>query len=360
MGRTKSVADLVSKFFCSIPDCGETFTRLAGLRKHTKLIHEKTNEDDDEEDEEKKLEEELKYQCDEIGCGKRFRKRKDLCTHKCQQHNQEWKKKYACDRCEAKFVTASRLKNHLRKHDGYPCPDCEHRAETWSALRRHKGQVHPTKHKCDQCGKEFPKPSELKRHKRVHEKEIKCPNEDCQMKMCPWMVAKHVKTYHSKSLPDCRQLTDMDTIISSALNEDNQNFVCSQCKKTFNKSRNLRLHQQNVHHHDDDDEKKPTAQQKRTPTYVCTIENCHRRFATVTKLENHLNCHSKTKPMKCPEFGCKAAFAGRSALQRHVKLRHMKVLKTYELIGRLADVGGDREWIEGDDTLDESEDMMSD
>jgi len=331
MGRTKSITDdLASRFFCSIPECGERFSKLGNLKKHTKNIHEKADKNDEDGP---------KYECDVVECGKRFKKRKALCTHKCQVHNQEWMEKYACDRCPSRFAQLSKLQTHSRRHEGYRCSDCDHEAETWSALRRHKADVHPTTHKCDRCGKEFKKVADMKKHVRVHDKEIKCPSDGCDMKMFPRLIAKHVKTFHATSLPDCRQLTNVDKIISSTLNEDNENYECSQCGKTFGKARNLRLHQRNIH--DDNEEKR--VQQKRTPTFACTMENCDRRFLTEAKLENHLNFHTDKKPLKCPELGCAAAFAGRSALQRHVKLRHMKVLNTYELISQLAGMGGEGE-----------------
>lgn len=182
MGRSKQPSSVfASKFFCSVRECGETFTKLSNLRRHTKNMHET----------EKTVE--LKYRCDVGGCDKVFRKRKQLYDHKFIVHDKERAQKYSCSQCPAKFAIPSKLTAHLKRHDGYQCPDCDFRAEIWSALRRHKAGVHPMVHKCEKCDMTFSRPYDVKKHQRVHEKAIKCPNADCKVEVLPWRMAKHVR-----------------------------------------------------------------------------------------------------------------------------------------------------------------------
>lgn len=69
-----------------------------------------------------------------------------------------------------------------------------------------------------------------------------------------------------------------------------------------------------------------------------------------------MNWHSGIQPFQCPESGCKARFAGRLALQRHVKYKHMKTLQAYEIPVQFAEMC--RNGVETEDDT-EKEDNLS-
>jgi len=333
MGRSKE-PKTPSKYFCSLPECGESFSKLGNLRRHTQIVHEKIKDPAD-----------FKYRCDVVECGKKFRKRKQFYDHKFTVHDSERKSKYACSRCSSTFPTPTKLKVHMKHHDGYECSDCNFKGETWSTLRRHKAKEHRVMRKCGVCEKEFSSWFRMKKHQRVHELAIKCPNVGCEMELLPQRMARHVRTVHGSSVPDGRQLRQIDDVIASVLQDDapvRPVFECTDCGKKFPKERNRRLHIRNIHLGNSE-------KIERKASFRCTVEKCTSRFTTASKLENHLNCHMGVKPLECPEINCAARFAGRSALQRHVKLKHLKSLLVYEAAVQVAQLCRNGDCEESDD-----------
>jgi KRAB domain-containing zinc finger protein len=63
-------------------------------------------------------------------------------------------------------------------------------------------------------------------------------------------------------------------------------YSCDICGKTFRVTYCLSLHKKNVH-----SDERP---------YVCSFENCNKRFKSQSVYNHHLNTHGTAKNYKCP------------------------------------------------------------
>jgi len=86
-------------------------------------------------------------------------------------------KPHPCNICEKSFTQKRSLKEHLLTHDTirhFECQHCHKKFVQKNHLKYHIASQHfemdteITKHKCNICGKVFPFPYQLKKHKNVH------------------------------------------------------------------------------------------------------------------------------------------------------------------------------------------------
>lgn len=93
-------------------------------------------------------------------------------------------KPFLCSVCGKGFTTSSSLKQHSFRHQSeklFSCPDCPKTFPTRTDLASHADihKARPKSHICDECGRGFPKPFLLKKHKMYHTNERRFSCEFC-------------------------------------------------------------------------------------------------------------------------------------------------------------------------------------
>ncbi|XP_073966828.1 uncharacterized protein isoform X4 [Choristoneura fumiferana] len=145
------------------PTCGKSFVNNSALKMHMFTVHKVSNR---------------VYSCPQ--CGKVYNARSGLLAHTASVHRAAAAAAY-CAPCRTHFRTRHNLRHHLNTHSRhasdtdkkFACSVCGERFLTKTRLRDHVDWDHLKngKHKCDECGKVFKNSVGLKRHlSYVHEK----------------------------------------------------------------------------------------------------------------------------------------------------------------------------------------------
>ena len=187
------------------------------------------------------------HKCDV--CGKRFRRRSHLSTHKLV-HTGE--KPYKCDVCGKRFGQSSNLSTHKLVHTGekpYKCDVCGKGFGHSSPLSSHK-LVHTGEkpYKCDVCGKGFGRSNDLSKHKLVHtgEKPYKC--DVCGKGFGDSSALSKHKSVHTGEKPYKCDVCGKGFGHSSALSSHKlvhtgeKPYKCDVCGKGFGRSNDLSKH----------------------------------------------------------------------------------------------------------------------
>ncbi|CAH2093639.1 unnamed protein product [Euphydryas editha] len=160
-------------------------------------------------------------------CQKRFDNAKKYYGH-LRVHSKD--NLWICDRCpNLKFATKQALMKHSLTHMPlarvWKCPQCSMAFEALWRLQQHLFAKHLDyrPHKCDQCEKSFQKPSDLKRHKDLHN--------DIKRHACPCCEKK----FNHKSNLNRHML----------LHTKDKPFSCSGCQFRFTQIASLKRHQKN-------------------------------------------------------------------------------------------------------------------
>lgn len=211
------------------------------------------------------------YKCSEVACDKSYARKDNLNRHMLSAHSRDqWA--YICDvsGCGKKFPTPNKLRRHRNLHE------------------------RPTPYKCDECGAAFRKKRQLALHRTDHTGRLPypCDEEGCDREFpTPSKLRKH-KLWHSWG---------------------DERYVCleGECagKESFDKFSQLQKHLKAVH-----------------PPGPKECEECGRRFRTSSGLRKHTQTHESLpadrKKYRCEFAGCIAAFTSNSNLGSHIRSKH--------------------------------------
>jgi len=194
-------------YICNFADCNKTFIRKTHVERHV-LTHL-----------------DVKPVACSAGCGKTFttlqKMRKHLTSHdrQCTECNRKFKSEslydlhmrfhteasVSCPECPELFSDFDKCVRHMaRCHDPkpmktYPCSDCVLEFSKYSDLYRHRRDAHPNHHSCNDCGKAYRCPSELRNHVNTKHKgmRISCTHENCgESFTSKYNLSVHVRVKH--------------------------------------------------------------------------------------------------------------------------------------------------------------------
>lgn len=198
------------------------------------------------------------------------------------------------------------------------CPTCDKRFSSDELLEKHVEKFHKRLYKCNLCTKTYVKAFQLKIHKKTHTEIHKCA--DCGMKFQRLLslqrhqIRSHSTAEKSFTCDHCgkqyKLKSDILVHIINAHSTDRQ--ICHICGRSVKYLKcHLRKHQK-----------------RNQKKFSCHL--CRRKFASQTKLDNHLLMHEEV--LHCEKCGqeCK----GSMELARH-RRAHQNNMKECKICGKM-------------------------
>ena len=197
-------------------------------------------------------------------CGTTFKSNDLLTTHVHSEHL-----KHSCVTCGERFQTKEDLTSHINdQHLTEVCDICNKRFSNSEELTTHRNSEHFT-YECDVCHERFETINELKDHMKDYMKE-------------------HKKKSHFGTDP-----------------VDAKPFKCGSCSAYFDERAQLEWHIKYKHH----------------SKFQCRL--CYKWFNSMTELDNHMG--STHMHYECPHCGHDTYFASRAELNKHIRVKHIRV-----------------------------------
>ena len=207
--------------------------------------------------------------------------------------------------------------NTKTSNDGFSCDICNRTWQSNKALQKHKRMFDHEALRCNDCGRYFAYPKDLKRHLLSHSNEKPYCCDICGKTLkTKWNVQFHKERVHgnkTKELPCniCGKSFAYEEYLKSHMkiaHTTEKCWACEQCGVTFNIKQSLSRHMQ-TH-----TEERP---------YQCDI--CEKAFKSERDLGAHQQTHSIVKPYQCEE--CEVTLTHQSSMVRHYRTVH-KIVKT--------------------------------
>lgn len=193
-------------------------------------------------------------------CNKTFKNLESLKQHQEDIHSS--KKPYCCPKCDVRFVGLEELVAHSREHAGkmpYICKVCKESFDDKNQYKEHL-PLHEFKKiprarniVCEYCSKDFLKPCDLERHRRVHtgEKPFACMICNKRFQQAH-NVTKHL-LIHSREkhfqCEICNKIFGRSDVLTRhmLIHSVHKPFTCNFCDKSFNRNSQLGNHVEKHH-----------------------------------------------------------------------------------------------------------------
>ena len=172
-----------------------------------------------------------------------------------------------------------------KEEESISCTHCKKRFKKKNNLRLHIEKVHPSQAELP------PRPAEMP---ETHKCQL-CPREFTNEKS----LSAHVSEHKSQRKANLHNTTTNKGQPNKSPGEPKA--TCPQCKKTFRRHFNMRIHVDRVHN--------------KVKPFPCKF--CDKSFATNSDLKQHLTVHGEGKTFKCEE--CDRVFTNRDSIILHRK-----------------------------------------
>ena len=238
-------------------------------------------------------------------CGKVFSYLKSLNDH---INIHKGLKPYKCDLCDKSYSVEASLQDHKIKHRAkeFPCRYCGKFLPSQKKLRKHvkchgekilEQANEELKHKCEECGRLFYSPFNLKQHiKQIHMAVVKMDQYICQV------CGKILKTKHG-----------MDLHVVGCT--DKGQFKCDFCGKHYVTKSGMEKHITWAH-------RKEMLSSEKYSKQVKLCKYCGQSFLCRGLLMEHEKTHSKERNYKCDI--CGKTFKSHNNVLTHKRNVHVK------------------------------------
>lgn len=278
---------------------------------------------------------------------------------------------FGCPECEYNSKKYVLLKNHFKKHIGvrkYKCKDCDSDFVQKSELNHHKTSEHNLKI-CRKCDLEFNNFETYLSHKEKHDdlktasKNEQKPSKtgiECQIcgkvLMTQGGMLTHARMHSEAPKFRCEQCSKEFFQKVNLINHtkthniQNRSYSCSKCEKKFFEKSHLQRHQ---NFHNSEREFECTTchkfykterclkvhKQVHNPVHMrpfrCAVEGCNKAFLSSSKLKQHGNIHTNTRPFQCKY--CSRDFTNYPNLLKHTIRRHKVDHRTGKPLDKIPD-----------------------